>query len=53
MLKAFVLQALYGLSDGALATQIRDRSSFQRFLGLTPGDPVANAHAIWKWRERP
>ncbi len=52
MFKAFVLQALYGLSDEALAFQIRDRLSFQRFLGLTPGDPVPDARTIWKWRER-
>ncbi len=52
MFKAFVLQALYGLSDEALEFQIRDRSSFQRFFGLTPGDPVPDAHLSWQWRER-
>ena len=60
MFKAFVLQALYGLSDEALEFQIRDRLSFdakaspsaQRFLGLIPGDPVPDARLSWKWRER-
>jgi len=36
MLKVFVLQALYGLSDEATEYQIRDRLSFQR-LGAGVG----------------
>ena len=36
----------------ALEFQIRDRLSFQRFLGLIPGDPVPDARTIWEWRER-
>ncbi len=34
MFKILVLQALYALSDEATEFQIKDRLSFQRFLGL-------------------
>jgi hypothetical protein len=34
MFKMLVLQALYSLSDEATEFQIKDRLSFQRFLGL-------------------
>lgn len=34
MFKILVLQALYSLSDEATEFQIKDRLSFQRFLGL-------------------
>lgn len=40
MFKILVLQALYSLSDEATEFQIKDRLSFQRFLGLTARYPM-------------
>ncbi|MDX2110381.1 MAG: transposase [Verrucomicrobiota bacterium] len=40
MLKVCVVQYFYGLSDAETEFQIKDRSSFQRFLGLGPVDAV-------------
>ena len=37
MFKMLVLQALYNLSDDQAEFQVRDRLSFQRFLGLSAG----------------
>ena len=37
MFKVLVLQHLYNLSDDQTEYQIRDRYSFCRFLGLSPG----------------
>ncbi len=34
MVRALVLQTLYGLSDEQMEYQVLDRLSFQRFLGL-------------------
>lgn len=59
MFKILVLQALYSLSDeaaeftfGGLRAQIKDRLSFQRFLGLGPDGIVPDATAVWLFRER-
>jgi hypothetical protein len=38
MFKLLVLQSLYNLSDDQVKYQVRDRLSFQRFLGLSPED---------------
>lgn len=43
MFKMLVLQALYNLSDDQTQFQVRDRLSFQRFLGLSPEDTVPDA----------
>jgi IS5 family transposase len=51
MFKILVLQSLYNLSDDNTEQQILDRLSFQRFLGLTLGDPVPDAKTIWLFRE--
>jgi IS5 family transposase len=51
MFKILVLQSLYNLSDDSTEQQILDRLSFQRFLGLTLGDPVPDAKTIWLFRE--
>jgi IS5 family transposase len=51
MFKILVLQSLYNLSDDSAEQQILDRLSFQRFLGLTLGDPVPDAKTIWLFRE--
>lgn len=50
MVKTLILRELYQLSDDALEYQIMDRLSFQRFLGLSLGDDVPDAKAIWYYR---
>jgi len=52
MFKILILQTLYTLSDDQLEFQIKDRLSFQRFLGLGLNDKVPDAKTIWVWRER-
>jgi len=51
MFKILILQSLYNLSDDSTEQQILDRLSFNRFLGLTLGDPVPDAKTIWLFRE--
>jgi len=51
MLKVLVLQKYHGLSDHATETQIADRFSFLRFLGLSPGDDIPDENTIWDFRE--
>ena len=52
MFKVLVLQALYSLSDEATEFQIKDRLSFQRFLGLGLDGRVPDATTVWLFRER-
>ena len=52
MFKMLVLQALYNLSDDQTEFQVRDRASFQRFLGLAPEDTVPDAKTLWLLREQ-
>lgn len=52
MFKILVLQALYSLSDEATEFQIKDRLSFQRFLGLGLDRAVPDATTVWLFRER-
>ena len=52
MFKILVLQALYSLSDEATEFQIKDRLSFQRFLGLGLDGTVLDATTVWLFRER-
>lgn len=52
MFKILVLQALYSLSDEATEFQIKDRLSFQRFLGLGLDGTVPDATTVWLFRER-
>lgn len=52
MFKILVLQALYSLSDEAAEFQIKDRLSFQRFLGLGLDGAVPDATTVWLFRER-
>ena len=52
MFKILVLQALYSLSDEATEFQIKDRLSFQRFLGLGLDGTVPDATTLWLFRER-
>jgi len=52
MFKILVLQALYSLGDEATEFQIKDRLSFQRFLGLGLDGTVPDATTVWLFRER-
>jgi len=46
MFKVLVLQALYSLSDEACEFRIKDRLSFQRFLGLGLDGTVPDATTV-------
>ena len=46
MFKMLVLQALYNLSDDQTEYQVRDRLSFQRFLGLSPEATVPDGFPV-------
>src|SRR5690554_3111542 len=46
MFKILVLQALYSLADEAIEFQIKDRLSFQRFLGLGLDGTVPDATTV-------
>lgn len=52
MFKILVLQALYALSDEATEFQIKDRLSFQRFLGLALDGTVPAVTTVWLFQER-
>lgn len=51
MFKVLVLQSTFGLSDAETETQIRDRLSFQRFIGVTLADGAPDANTIRDFRE--
>lgn len=51
MFKVLVLQRFYSLSDEQTEYQIKDRLSFQKFLGLTLSDEVPDEKTIWHFRE--
>ncbi|AEF82253.1 IS5 family transposase [Leadbettera azotonutricia] len=51
MFKILILQKLYNVSDDQAEYQIKDRLSFQRFLGLALCDTVPDAKTIWHFRE--
>jgi IS5 family transposase len=51
MFKILVLQKLYTMGDDKTEYQIKDRLSFQRFLGLALYDTVPDAKTIWNFRE--
>ena len=51
MFKVLVIQRYYNLSDEETEYQIRDRLTFQKFLGLTLSDRVPDANTIWLFRE--
>lgn len=52
MFKVLVLQRYYNLSDEQAEFQIRDRLTFQRFLGLSLSDSVPDEKTIWVYREK-
>jgi IS5 family transposase len=47
MFKILILKKLYNLADDRIEEQIRDRLSFQAFLGLSIFDTVPDAKTIW------
>lgn len=51
MFKALVLQRYYNLSDEQTEFQIKDRLTFQKFLGLSLSDTVPDEKTIWLFRE--
>ena len=51
MFKILVLQKLYNIADDMTEYLIKDRLSFQRFLGLGLCDTVPDAKTIWHFRE--
>ena len=50
MLKVFVLQKYYAMSNHEAEFQIMDRFSFMQFLDLQSGDSVPDAKTIWDFR---
>jgi IS5 family transposase len=52
MFKILILQKMYNMADDKTEYQIKDRLSFQRFLGLQLCDTVPDAKTIWHFREK-
>lgn len=50
IVKCFILQYLYGLSDPRLEEEIADRRSFQMFLGLVSADAIPDETTICRYR---
>ena len=50
MLKLLVLQHLYNLSDFQASYQLRDRISWQRFVGIELGEEVPDEKTLWAFR---
>jgi len=51
MFKILILQKMYNMADDKTEYQIKDRLSFQRFLGIHLYDTVPDAKTIWHFRE--
>jgi len=51
MFKILILQKMYNMADDKTEYQIKDRLSFQRFLGIQLCDTVPDAKTIWHFRE--
>jgi IS5 family transposase len=51
MFKILILQKLYSMADDATEYIIKDRLSFQRFLGLALCDTVPDAKTVWNFRD--
>ena len=52
MFKILVLQQMNDLADDKMEFMIKDRLSFQRFLGLGLQDTVPDSKTIWYFREQ-
>jgi IS5 family transposase len=51
IVKCFLLQSMYNLSDPRLEEEIADRRSFQIFLGLSSDDAIPDETAICRYRQ--
>lgn len=51
IVKCFLLQSIYNLSDPRLEEEIADRRSFQLFLHLASGDSIPDETTICRYRE--
>lgn len=51
IVKCFILQTIYNLSDPRLEEEIADRRSFQIFLDLTSNDSIPDETSICRYRE--
>ncbi len=51
IVKCFLLQSMYNLSDPRLEEEIADRRSFQIFLGLSSHDAIPDETTICRYRE--
>jgi transposase, IS5 family len=51
IIKCFILQSIYNLSDPRLEEEIADRRSFQIFLDLTSEDSIPDETTICRYRE--
>ncbi len=47
-----ILQRYYNLSDEPVESQINDRMSFMRFLGLSIADDIPDSKTVWHFREQ-
>lgn len=52
LVKALLLQAMYGLSDRELEDALADRLSFRRFVGLALGEAVPDHSVLNRFRNR-
>lgn len=52
LIKALLLQALYGLSERELEAALIDRNSFRRFVGLSQEDAVPDHTVLNRFRNR-
>jgi transposase, IS5 family len=51
IIRCFILQTMYGLSDPRLEEEIADRRSFQLFLDMNSGDSIPDETTICRYRE--
>ncbi len=52
IVRCFILQYIYDLSDPRLEEEIADRRSFQNFLELNSGDSIPDETTICRYREK-
>lgn len=52
LLRVMILQHLYGLSDPQAEEQLKDRLSFQKFVGLDAHEAVPDETTICRFRQR-
>lgn len=51
IVKCFILQTIYNLSDPRLEEEIADRRSIQIFIGLNSGDSIPDETIICRYQE--